>query len=238
VYGFNLPTKNKFNYFIIFHFVFLNVRSKIFKLPVTILMYFLFCAGTLLMAKNAMQYVTANTDIGFLKLKQQVVHNTLWLVCFYTHVFTSIVCLALGLVQFSNILIKRNPFWHKLLGKIYVYNILIVNFPTAFIMALYANGFWHTKLAFITLDILWFSFTLVAVIAAKDKNIVKHKNFMIRSFALTFSTITLRCWDHVLVNQFHLAPSISYLYAAWLGFVPNLLFVEFWIWLHYKRLFD
>ena len=53
---------------------------------------------------------------------------------------------------------------------------------------------------------------------------------MIRSFALTFSAITLRSWKIVLTNVFHPDPLTLYMIDAWIGFVPNLLLAEWLIW--------
>ena len=96
------------------------------------------------------------------------------------------------------------------------------------IMAWYANGHLPSKIAFIILDSLWFWFTLRAFMEAKRRNIVAHKQYMIRSYALTFSAITLRTWKLVLSSFFIIAPVTLYMIDAWIGFVPNLLLAE-WI---------
>lgn len=98
------------------------------------------------------------------------------------------------------------------------------------IMAYYANGLLPSKTAFTILDCLWFWFTLKAVIAARKGDIDQHKRFMIRSFALTLSAITLRSWKFLLANTFHPDPLTLYMIEAWIGFVPNLLLAEWLIW--------
>ncbi|MGZ4079121.1 MAG: DUF2306 domain-containing protein, partial [Bacteroidia bacterium] len=118
---------------------------------------------------------------------------------------------------------------HRLIGKIYVFNILIINFPAALIMAYYANGFLPSKIAFFILDSLWFGFTLKAFLEAKRRNIASHKEFMIRSYALTFSAITLRTWKLILSGMYNIEPITLYMIDAWLGFVPNLLIAEYLI---------
>jgi hypothetical protein len=59
---------------------------------------------------------------------------------------------------------------------------------------------------------------------------------MIRSFALTFSAITLRSWKIILAAVFHPDPLILYMIDAWIGFVPNLLLAEWLIWKTNKKL--
>lgn len=175
------------------------------------------------------QYTSFNTNIGFLQVKQDYLNNPIWLAAFYTHVFTSIFLLIAGFTQFSNFVLQKHRPLHKLMGRIYAYGILIVNFPAGMVMAVYANGLLPSKTAFIILDCLWLLFTLKAIIAVKNGNIKQHKEYMIRSYALTLSAITLRVWKIILSNLFDIDPLSLYMIDAWLGFVPNLLFAEWLI---------
>ena len=95
-------------------------------------------------------------------------------------------------------------------------------------MAIYANGGLPSKTDFIILDCLWFWFTLKAWLLIKEGKVAAHQNFMIRSFALTFSAITLRTWKGILTTVTDLDLGTLYMIDAWLGFVPNL-FVAEWI---------
>lgn len=178
----------------------------------------------------AIEYSSFKTDIYFLRFKQEYLHIPLWKTAFYIHVFSSVVALAAGLTQFSDHVLKNYRRLHRIIGWIYAVDILVINFPAAMIMAYYANGLLPSKIAFTILDCLWFWFTLKAVIAARNRNISEHKRFMIRSFALTFSAITLRSWKIILVNTIHPDPLTLYMIDAWIGFVPNLLFAEWLIW--------
>jgi hypothetical protein len=118
------------------------------------------------------------------------------------------------------------------MGRIYVYDILLVNFPVALLMAVYANGLLPGKTAFVVLDCLWFYFTYRAVSEIKKGNIHAHKNFMIRSYALTLSAVMLRAWKIIISSMVDIDPVHLYMIDAWMGFVPNLLFAE---WLIRKR---
>ena len=195
--------------------------------------YLLLCLGTLLMARNIAAYSSFETTVGFLNLKQAYLPITHWKIAFYIHVFSSIFTLLAGFTQFSGSLLRDHPNIHRLIGKVYVFNILFVNFPSAMIMAIYANGFLPSKMAFVILDSLWFGFTLKAFLEIRKKNIRGHKDYMIRSFALTCSVLTLRTWKIILSNTLPLDPVTLYTADAWLGFVPNLLFAE-WL-IRFKR---
>lgn len=188
--------------------------------------YIILCVAIFLMIRTTLQYTTFEDDVAFLQFKQEYLHIHVWKIAFYIHVFTSVFCLAIGTTQFSKSIRTDYPKVHRVMGKIYVYNILIINFPAALIMGVYANGLLISKTAFLILDVLWFWFTLKAVIEIKNKNIIGHQNYMIRSFALTLSAITLRTWKLVLSSFFIIEPSLLYQIDAWLGFVPNLIVAE------------
>lgn len=203
------------------------MKSTIVNVLKITLVYTLLCVATYLMLRTIVGYTSLDEQYAFLKFKQEYLNITAWKIAFYIHVFTSIFCLLAGFTQFSKFVLINYKKLHKLMGKIYVFNILIVNFSAALIMAYYANGFLPSKIAFFILDILWFWFTLKAFLEIKKGNIKKHKEYMIRSYALTFSAITLRTWKLVLSSTFTIDPVTLYMIDAWLGFVPNLLVAEF-----------
>ena len=193
------------------------------------LVYFILCVGTFLMLRTIAGYATFRTDTGFLAFKQDYIHITLWKTAFYIHVFSAVFALMAGFTQFSKEFLQNNRKAHRLIGRLYAWNILAINFPVGLIMAWYANGHWPSKTAFFILDFLWFGFTAIAVIAVRKGDIARHRRFMIRSYALTFSAITLRSWKFVLSRNLHIDPLPLYMIDAWMGFVPNLLFAEWLI---------
>lgn len=194
--------------------------------------YMLLCAAIFGMLLTIAQYATGSTTIGFLQFKQEYINITVWRISFYVHVFSSIFVLLAGLTQFSTFILVNHKGLHRFFGKLYVANILFINFPAGMIMAVYANGQLPSKIAFIILDVLWFAFTLKAFTAVKRRDFTSHEKFMIRSFALTLSAITLRTWKLVLTNTTSLSSESIYIMDAWLGFVPNLLVAE---WIIYRK---
>ncbi|HEV7783623.1 MAG TPA: DUF2306 domain-containing protein [Chitinophagaceae bacterium] len=194
-----------------------------------IFIYLVLTAVTFLMLRTIAEHVTLRPDVGFLQFKQEYVHNPVWRTAFYIHVFTGVLTLLAGFTQFSGYILREHRSLHRAMGKLYVCMVLFVNFPAGMLMAFYANGFWPTRIAFIILDSLWFWFTLKAFLEIKKGNIKLHKQFMMRSYALTFSAITLRSWKIILNALFVMTPITVYMMDAWLGFVPNLLFAEWLI---------
>ncbi len=89
-------------------------------------------------------------------------------------------------------------------------------------MGYYGNGGFYSQISFCLLAILWFYFTLMAFIKIKQKNFDSHKNFMILSYALTLSAITLRLFKWIIVNTIALPPMDTYKIVVWLGWLFNL----------------
>jgi uncharacterized membrane protein len=181
-----------------------------------------------LMLRTIIGYTSFKTDIQFLALKQDYIDNSVWKTAFYIHTFSAVFTLFAGFTQFSEQFLKDFRRWHKILGRMYVWNVLLINAPTGFIMAIYANGGWMGKSAFLTLDILWFYFTLKAFTTALNGKFDEHRDYMIRSYALTFSAISLRSWKIIMTYTGWVDMAYIYIVDAWLALIVNLLVSE-WI---------
>lgn len=182
-----------------------------------------------LMLKITLEYVPLKTDTGFLMIKQsEVTDRPEYLYFFYAHVYTGIFVLLSG---FSAILRKdfRLKNFHKNAGKIYIFLILLIAAPAGIYMGIFANGGTLSRISFVILGCLWWISTFKAYQLAKQKRFQEHKQWMWRSFALTLSAITLRMWKVIIVYLFHPNPMDVYQIIAWLGWVPNLLLIEYLI---------
>jgi hypothetical protein len=186
-----------------------------------------------LMLEITLRYVTFDTNASFLQIKQDYIQNIVWLTAFYVHVFSSLFALLAGFTQFSNRIRTAYPRVHRWVGKIYIADVLLVTGPAGMLMAFYANGGISSRLGFFTLSALWWYSTYQAWRSAVTRNFSKHRAFMLRSYALTLSAITLRIWKLSFAHFLALAPMDIYRMVAWLGFVPNIVLVEYW--LHRER---
>lgn len=167
--------------------------------------------------------------MAFLQIKQhEVTSFPEYVPLFFIHVYSSIFVLLAGFTQFSARILARFPKIHRYNGRVYAYIVLALSAPSGVYIGLHANGGLAAKISFVLLGILWFWFTLKGVLAVKSGYIDQHKRWMWRSFALAFSAITLRLWKVVLVFLFEPNPMDVYVIIAWLGWIPNLLIVE-WI---------
>ncbi|WP_228526603.1 MULTISPECIES: DUF2306 domain-containing protein [unclassified Flavobacterium] len=190
----------------------------------------------ILMIKITWQYIPFKNEVAFLQIKQtEVTEIPFYLTFFYLHVYSAIFVLLAGFFQFNNSLLKKYPKLHRNIGKFYVLVVLFLSAPSGLFIGLFANGGLYSKISFVSLSLLWFYFTLKGFLFIKNKNIVGHKAFMLRSFALTFSAITLRFWKVILVYLFHPSPMDVYQIIAWLGWIPNLLIVEYYLYNQLKK---
>jgi len=181
-----------------------------------------------------MNYIPYNTDVGFLRIKQQYIHIDHWRTAFFIHVYASIWVLLAGFTQFSKKIQRNNPRLHRTMGYIYVTDILLITGPAGLLMGFYANGGITSRIGFVSLALLWIFFTAMALIKARQKNFKAHRKFMIRSYALTLSALTLRAWKYAITNTAELthtqiSPMDVYRVVAWLGWVGNLIVAEWMI---------
>lgn len=195
------------------------IRISFYALLIGSLLFF-----TYLLLLICLQYIPVRYDVAFLVLKQYEIQFTHYKIAFFTHVFTSIFTLLFGWVQFFKF--SRKGFLHRNLGKAYIFIVLFLAGPSGLVMSFYANGNWLSKTSFIMLSLLWIYFTYQAWTKARQKEFNTHRNFMIRSYALTLSAITLRLWKWVVVSLLSPLPMDTYILVSILGWTLNLIVAE------------
>lgn len=206
---------------------------------ITILLMAMFSYLCWLMLRICFSYFPWSSVQGFLRLKQDVVDLPLWQWAFKIHVASSGLVLLAGFSQFFSGLRQRYPWWHRRFGWLYLVAVLVVAAPSGFVLALYAAGGFITQLCFVLLTLLWVISTLLALRYAICRRWLLHRDWMIRSFALSLSALSLRTWKMGLYQLVPyvdwLTPRLIYQLEAWLGWVINLLLAECIIWYLYQR---
>lgn len=182
-----------------------------------------------LMLKITLEYIPAKPDVSFLMIKQTEVHSRAeYLYFFYAHVYTSMFVLISGFFS-----VLRKDFgianFHKINGKIYIVLLLFLAAPAGIYMGVFANGGFFSKISFVLLGCLWWFTTFKAYQLIRQKKYKQHKQWMWRSFSLALSALTLRIWKVIIVYFFHPNPMDVYQIIAWLGWVPNILLIEYLI---------
>jgi len=179
-----------------------------------------------LMLRIIFYYIPPQDDVAFLQLKQEYIHIDSWRIAFFIHVYTSMLVLLAGFTQFSGRLLRQQPKLHRLFGYIYIIDVLMITGPAGMLMSFYANGGISSRIAFVLLSVLWMGSTAMALYQVKKKDFTAHRSWMIRSYALTLSAVTLRIWKVVLANYTDIHPLDRYRIIAWLGWGLNLLLAE------------
>ena len=177
---------------------------------------------SILMLKTISQYTSFDKSIGFLAFKQQVVGNPYWMTFFYMHIFSITLCLLAGLTQFSHRFLTEDRNLHKIIGRIYVYNILIINVPACFVLGLFSNGGIIGITGFLLQDILWAYFTAAAVLYIKKGNVIQHRNYMVLSYAVTTTAITFRIVKNLFYNDARHDYELFYGLNVWAALLINL----------------
>ncbi len=177
---------------------------------------------SILMLKTISQYTSFDKSIGFLAFKQQVVGNPYWMTFFYIHIFSITLCLLAGLTQFSHRFLTEDRNLHKIIGRIYVYNILIINVPACFVLGLFSNGGIIGITGFLLQDILWAYFTAAAVLYIKKGNVIQHRNYMVLSYAVTTTAITFRIVKNLFYNDARHDYELFYGLNVWAALLINL----------------
>lgn len=170
-------------------------------------------------------YWNFRPDVNFLLTKQHLVNHPIWRPAFYVHIFGGMLAIAIGPLQFIKALRRKNLRLHRTLGKIYAAAIVFIAAPTGLYMAFYANGGIYSSIGFILMSLLWFYTTFMAVNTIRKKQVTEHIQWMVRSYAVTFSAVTLRLWVPALsLANFEYAFII--VITAWISWLFNLIVAE------------
>lgn len=155
-----------------------------------------------------------------------------------THIFTGSVMLGAAVLQLWPWLRANHPVVHRWSGRVYV----AAAIPTAIaalVTAQFPSEGPSQRTANSMLAVLLLTFTLLGFRAVRQRRFADHREWMIRSTALAFSIVANRFWGVALVMLFvpsfdgDMAGSPEALSAAaasaWVSWVVNLLFAEWWI---------
>jgi len=146
---------------------------------------------------------------------------------FLAHIVASPIALAIGALQFFTRFLNASLVRHRFIGRVYGLAILVGGI-SAILMTLHM---WDRPLAaigFFWLGVFWIGTTGYAVALARWGNIRAHRDWMIRSFALTASALTLRLYLALYVTLGYDYHEVSHV-LAWACWVPNLIFAEWLI---------
>ncbi|MFT5168899.1 MAG: hypothetical protein ACI8P3_004144, partial [Saprospiraceae bacterium] len=163
------------------------------------------------MLEIVLPYTSWEWDVDFLLTKQYFVHLDHYRLAFYSHIFSSLFVLFSGAFLFSGYVLKNHTVLHRWIGKIYIVLLLFISAPSGMVMAFYANGGWMVKMSFLILTPLWWWCTYKGYQMARRQQFKAHKVWMMRSYALTLSAVSLRIYQLILGHFFYMDPVVQYL---------------------------
>ncbi|GAA3439144.1 DUF2306 domain-containing protein [Kutzneria kofuensis] len=108
------------------------------------------------------------------------------------HIFTATVATLAGLAQFWPYLRRRFPVAHRWTGRAYFFLGVFPSSVLAVPVAVMAPFGAANQAALITLDVLWIVTGIAGYRAARRRRFADHRRWMIRNYALTFSSLASR----------------------------------------------
>jgi uncharacterized membrane protein len=169
-------------------------------------------------------YLVDMTQQGVLAGKGDLLESRVYMFMFYMHITGGGIALLTGWSQFRQKFRINRLALHRILGKIYLIAVIFIGGPSGIFIAYHANGGLVSKVGFGLLGIFWWIFSAQAYLKIQQGNVDEHKQWMIRSYALTFAAVTLRILLPLLGMQFDFEE--AYPLIAWLCWVPNMMFAE------------
>ena len=106
------------------------------------------------------------------------------------HTLAGTFALLAGSIQFSSRLRQRHLKFHRVLGRIYVVSVFI-GALTGIALASGRPGLPGTSMQ----AAAWIVCTTAALITARNRQVVQHRQWMIRSYAVTFTFVSSRVFN-------------------------------------------
>lgn len=121
-------------------------------------------------------------------------HRATWLL---VHVIGGLLATLTGPVQFIPALRAKYPAWHRNLGKVYLASIFISTLAS-FYLAYTAQVSVAYTAGLGMLGIVWSVTSGMAYLAIRSRNLLMHKEWMIKSYVLTVAFVNFRVFEDLL----------------------------------------
>ncbi len=145
------------------------------------------------------------------------------------HTLFGPVALVLGLVNLLPAM-RRRQRWaaHRIVGRVYMISALALG-GAGLSLAFHAAGGAFARLGFCLLAVGTLGTVIRAYLAIRSGDVKRHREWILRNYALIFGAVTLRIWLPVLIIAYQGEFLPAYRWVAWLSWVPNVLWVEWLI---------
>ncbi|REE77723.1 putative membrane protein DUF2306 [Paenibacillus taihuensis] len=193
-------------------------------LPVLYVLVYLF---TFYVVLQYLIYKPSQAGMVSAKLNDSSFPYAIWKLFFYPHILLGITALLIGAYQLTQRSRKKTP-RHKMLGRIYgiaiLLNVLVVPY-----ISLYATGGTPSTVAFLLLDVLWLGTTVIGIRHIRNKRLRQHREWMLRSYAITFVFVTFRIVLGIIQLSIDASTSSTFPFAVYLSIALNLAFTELYL---------
>ena len=142
------------------------------------------------------------------------------------HVVGGGTVLLLGGFQFWTSLRRRQPQLHRWMGRVYLVLVGVGGFAGLY-LATRSMGGLVAHFGFGLLAVVWLYSGWQAYAAIRRGDVLTHRMWMIRNFALAFAAVTLRIYLGVFA-MLQVPFDQAYQSVAWISWVPNLILVEWY----------
>ncbi|WP_428663369.1 DUF2306 domain-containing protein [Runella sp.] len=143
------------------------------------------------------------------------------------HILFAFIALLTGPSQFSDRLRKRNLPLHRLLGKVYILAIVLAGSFALVWSFLYAPITEPANVRSMTQAVVWLLTTLIAWLAAVNRQIGVHQVWMARSYGVTFTFVLSRFLSRLpAVRQMS---DEHYIHFLWILLVFSLIIPELFL---------
>lgn len=141
------------------------------------------------------------------------------------HIVGGIAALLLGPAQHWLGLNRRTRILHRILGPAYVVGVAVAG-TAAFYLAFHTDFRWVFGLGFSAMSAAWLVATALATLAILRRRAEQHREWMIRSYVLTFGFVTFRLC-YLVLDAARIGTIVERMTAAaWLGWTVPLIIAE------------
>lgn len=145
-----------------------------------------------------------------------------------SHMMAALPCIIIGPFLFYRGLQKANPKLHRTLGKAYVYGVLYSAVTVIPLAMSKANVIPQT--GFTVMAVLWFCVTWLGFMAARNKDFIAHRRWMMRSYAMSFAFVHVNLTYHLIgVYDGALDPVSIKVMQSMVSWLFNLFVVEIYL---------
>ena len=145
----------------------------------------------------------------------------------YVHIIGAATALLIGPLNFIGAVRRRWPQVHRWIGRTYIVGCLIGG-AGGLVVAFGSTAGPVATAGFGLLAVCWITANVQGWRMARARRFGEHRQWMIRSFALTFAAVTLRLYMPLLA-PFHIPILNGYRAISFLCWVPNLAVAELYI---------